>query len=311
MGTIPRRRGLAARSRAVWLNGGVTSDYLNANQAHWDDSVAPHLVSYDADGFVADPERLSDVVRRDADLLRPHLPGGRIAGLRLAHLQCHIGTDSLSWARLRADVVGLDFSPEAVAAATDLARRAGLDDRARFVCGAVDDAPEALGRGCYDVVYTSIGVLAWLPRLDTWAQAIRELLRPGGVFFIREDHPMAFTLDDSDWSAGLRVTMPYFRTDEPLTWDEAADYMGAVLEHSRTYEWPHPLSETLGSLLAAGLVIEAFDEYPAMEWRLAPGLVLGAHPDYPDMWALPDHPERVPLTFSVVARAPSDSDVPA
>ena len=292
------------------MSGAVTSDYLEANRAHWDDSVAPHLVSYDVEGFVADPERLSDVVRRDAALLAPHVPGGSVRGLSLAHLQCHIGKDSLSWARLGADVVGLDFSEQAVAAATDLARRAGLAERARFVRGTVDEAPEVLGRARYDVVYTSIGVLAWLPRLDTWALAIAGLLRPGGVFFIREDHPMAFTLDDTDWSAGLGVTMPYFRTDEPLTWDEGADYMGDVLEHARTYEWPHPLSEILGSLLAAGLVIEAFDEYPAMEWRLAPGLVLGAHPDYPDMWALPDHPERLPLTFSVVARAPADHDVP-
>src|SRR3990170_8483057 len=113
-------------------------DYEAANRANWDERVAPHLIGYGADEFAADPSAISHEVRTDLRLMAPYLPDGSIEGLRLLHLQCHIGTDTLSWARLGADVTGLDFSAPAIAAARDLATRAGLD--AAFVESTVDDA---------------------------------------------------------------------------------------------------------------------------------------------------------------------------
>ena len=162
--------------------GSGTSDAeREANRANWDERVPVHLKAYDTDGFVDDPARISTVARDDLALMAPHLPPPRdaarpLAGLDLLHLQCHVGTDTLSFARLGASVTGLDFSPAAVAAARDLAGRAHLE--ATFVQADVAEAAAALDGATFDVVHTSIGVLTWLPDLRPWAAAIAAALRP-------------------------------------------------------------------------------------------------------------------------------------
>ncbi|AYG05075.1 class I SAM-dependent methyltransferase [Gryllotalpicola protaetiae] len=130
--------------------------HLEANRANWDERVAGHLIGYDVAGFAADASRISTVVRDDLKLMAPHLPNGSMTGLSLVHLQCHIGTDTLSFARLGAQVTGVDFSGEAIAAAREVAERAGLDGR--FVQSTVEEAPIAVDEQ-FDVVYTSIGAL--------------------------------------------------------------------------------------------------------------------------------------------------------
>jgi len=277
------------------------SEAASANLAHWDESVASHVESYDTAGLAADPTRLTDVVRLDRELMAPHLPGGSVAGLDLVHLQCHIGTDSISWARLGARVVGVDFSGQAVAAATTLAAQAGLADRASFIQADVAGAASALAGRRFDVVYTSVGVLTWLPELTSWAQTIAALLAPGGLFYIREDHPMVYAMAQAAVDGQVSLAFPYFNTG-PIVCDEPFDYTGAVLAHARTYEWNHSLSEIIGSLLAAGLTIEAFAEYQRADWPYF-GSAMVRDETTPGSWVLPDHPERLPLTFSLAARA--------
>ncbi|GAA4171871.1 class I SAM-dependent methyltransferase [Gryllotalpicola koreensis] len=268
---------------------------LDANRANWDERVAGHLVAYDTDGFVADSARISSVVRDDLALMAPHLPNGSVNGLSLLHLQCHIGTDTLSFTRLGAQVTGLDFSGEAVAAARTLAERAGLE--ARFVQTTVDAASDLIHEK-FDVVYTSIGVLCWLPDLAAWARTIRALLKPGGLFYIRESHPMVMTLDPDRADGVLAVTYPYFHSPEPSRFDNEFSYAGdARLTNSAQYEWQHPLSEIIGALLGVGLTIEAFGEQDTLQWPFLAGMVPeGAN------WVLPEGRERVPMTFSIVAR---------
>lgn len=271
------------------------SEHLEANRRNWDERVAGHLVAYDTDGFVADAARISPVVRDDLALMAPHLPGGSVAGLTLAHLQCHIGTDTLSFARLGARVTGIDFSGEAVAAARGLAERAGLE--ARFVQSTVDEASVAVTER-FDVVYTSIGALTWLPDLAAWARSIRALLAPGGLFYVRDTHPMLATLDDEREDALLVVRYPYFGGAEPLQFDNEFSYAGdARLTNTTNYEWPHPLSEIVGVLLAEGLTIEALGEQDTLPWKALSSMVPEG-----DSWVLPEGRERLPLTFSLAAR---------
>lgn len=267
---------------------------VEANRRNWDERVAGHLVAYRADALADSPAALSAVVRRDAGLLAPHLPGGSPRGLRLAHLQCHIGTDSISWTRLGARVTGIDFSAEAVATARALAARAGVD--AAFVQATVDEAATLPGDR-FDVVYTSIGVLTWLPDLDVWARTVRALLRAGGVFFLRETHPLVAALDDERTDL-LVLTHPYLAPPAPARYDDGITYAGdAVLVNATTYEWQHPLSEVVGSLLRAGLTLTAFDEHDTAAWHAHPALVQEG-----DHWVLPEGRERLPLEFSLVAR---------
>jgi SAM-dependent methyltransferase len=268
---------------------------LDANRANWDERVEGHLGAYDADGFVADAGRISRVVRDDLRLMAPHLPNGSVAGLSLAHLQCHIGIDTLSFARLGARVTGIDFSGEAVAAARSLAERAALD--ARFVQSTVDEASVAVAEK-FDVVYTSIGVLVWLRDLGAWARTIRGLLKPGGLFYIREAHPMAMGLNPDRDDDMLELVYPYFHSPEPMRFDNDSSYTGdAKLSNTTNYEWRHPISEILGALLGAGLTIEAFQEQDTLPWQYLPTMV----PENGN-WVLAEGRDLVPLTFSIAAR---------
>ena len=246
---------------------------------------------------------MSLVAKVSAELMEPHLPGGSVSGLDLAHLQCHIGTDSISLAQLGANVTGIDFSGEAVAIATSLANRAGVGDRCRFAQAKVEDASNALAGQCFYVVYTSVGVLCWLPELAAWAAAIAALLKPGGLFFIYEDHPMLYTLDWDDHRRLFVVAYPYFHSKEPITWNDGADYSSdATLSHRRSHEWAHPISEIITVLLDAGLRIKSFREHRTMMWKPCEAMIqTRGNGGVEEEFALREHPERIPLMFSLAA----------
>ena len=267
--------------------------HFEANRLNWDARTPGHTQSYGAVDFAESPGRISDVVEADAASLAPFLPGGSARGLRLIHLQCHIGTDTISWARLGADVTGVDLSPKSLETARDLARRAKLD--LRFIEANVYEAAR-VAEGPYDVVYTSIGVLAWLPRLDTWARTIADLLAPGGLFFIREGHPVVAALAERNDDL-LVLDEPYFAAG-PVRYEDELSYTGsAIAAHRENYQWQHSMSEIIQSLLDAGLELLAFDEQRVLPWQALHFMI-----KVPGGWALPDRAERLPLTFSLVAR---------
>lgn len=166
------------------------ADAIAANRANWNERADVHASSqmYDVDGFLADPERISTVVRNDLSVLEPHLSGTGVRGRSLLHLQCHIGTDTISWARLGAvDVHGVDLSPNSLRHASRIAVADGRE--IRWLEGDVRFASSLVDRS-FDVVVTSVGTIAWLPELGDWARSIHDLLVPGGVFMIRDDHPI-------------------------------------------------------------------------------------------------------------------------
>lgn len=264
-----------------------------ANLMNWDDRVPLHEAAYGLDAF-DDRQHISDVVSDDLPVLSRFLPGDSLAGLDLCHLQCHIGTDTISLARSGAHVTGVDFSAPALRVAAALAERVQVD--ATWVETDVLDARSAV-TGDFDVVYTSIGTICWLQDLDRWAAQIVALLRPGGTFFIRDGHPALLALDEN---AELMTTRySYFGDGRAQQWDDESTYAGdGTVAHSRTYEWPHPLSEILGALLRAGLHIIHFDEGRTLPWRFSPRMV-----EVPGGYAWP-HAERdlIPCTYTIVAR---------
>ena len=188
-------------------------DYRTVNRENWDERVPAHLASpdYEVGRYAEDPSFLSHVVRFDVPRL------GDIRGLRGVHLQCHIGTDTVSLARLGASMTGLDFSAPAVAGARRLAELTGAD--ARFVQADVYAAPDVLGKSGFDLVFTGIGALCWLPDIRRWAEVVAALLRPGGRLFLREGHPMLWTVDEFRTDGTLAVEYPYFERKEPLVLD--------------------------------------------------------------------------------------------
>lgn len=274
----------------VEIDGDAARD---ANRMNWDDRVPLHEAAYGLEAF-DDPSHLSDVVTDDLPVLSRFLPGGRLAGLDLCHLQCHIGTDTISLARAGAVVTGVDFSAPALQSAAALAERTGTS--ATWVETDVLDARNAV-TGDFDVVYTSIGTICWLDDLDRWAAQIVALLRAGGTFFIRDSHPVLLALDEN--ASDLTVAYPYFGDGRAQQWDDDSTYVGdGTVAHPRTYEWPHPLSEILGALLRAGLRLLHFDEGTILPWRFSARMV-----DVPRGYAWPEAERQlVPCTYTIVAR---------
>ncbi|WP_280201444.1 class I SAM-dependent methyltransferase [Nocardia cyriacigeorgica] len=272
------------------------TDAIAANRANWDDRAEVHVRSqmYDVDAFLADPTDISQVVRNDLSVLAPHLPDSGIDGRSLLHLQCHIGTDTVSWARLGAvDVHGLDLSPNSLRHAARIATADGRD--ITWVEGDARYAAAAIHRR-FDVIVTSAGTIVWLPDLTDWARSIHDLLEPGGVFLIRDDHPILGAMDFEPWT----ISDDYFSGGGVRTYEDSGSYTEdseGLIAHTTNHEWCHDLSEVTMALLAAGLRIEALHELPYMDWPAFPDLV-----PCPEGWALPPGLPRIPLNFAVVPR---------
>jgi SAM-dependent methyltransferase len=270
------------------------TDYTDINRANWDDRAVAHAASpdYEVDRFAADPGFLSDVVRFDLPLL------GDIGGLRGVHLQCHIGTDTISLARLGADMTGLDFSPVSLAQARRIAGLAGAD--VRFAQAEVYDAVPVLGPESFDLVYTGIGALCWLPRIRPWAAVVAGLLRPGGRLFLREGHPMLWAMEDGRPDGLLAVEYPYFERDEPSVFDEGGTYVetDVVFTHNLTHEWNHGLGELITALLGAGLELTGLAEHDSVPWEALPGQMEKLRNGE---WRLADRPWRLPHSYTLQA----------
>jgi SAM-dependent methyltransferase len=269
-------------------------DYRTLNKASWDERAPAHAASpdYAVERFAAEPGFLSHVVRFDLPLL------GDIAGLRGVHLQCHIGTDTISLARLGASMTGLDFSSAALEQARRLAGRTG--DDARFVEAEVHDAASVLGPGTFDLVFTGIGALCWLPSIRRWAGVVADLLRPGGRLFIREGHPMLGSIDESRDDGLVVVGFPYFERAEPLVWDEDGTYVqtDAVFAHNRIHVWNHSIGEIVTALLDAGMVLTGLTEHDSVPWEALPGKMEQIEGGE---WRLADRPWRLAHSYTLQA----------
>ncbi|CAD6007140.1 bifunctional 2-polyprenyl-6-hydroxyphenol methylase/3-demethylubiquinol 3-O-methyltransferase UbiG [Agreia sp. COWG] len=276
------------------------ADAIRANRSNWDDRATAHAArsgaGYRVQRYVDDRETLSGVVRFDRTRL------GDIAGLSTAHLQCHIGTDTLSLARLGARVTGLDFSAVAVAEARRLVSETG--DDVSFVQADVYDAVEALGAESFDLVYTGIGALCWLPSIDRWAAVVAGLLAPGGRLFIREGHPILWSMDDT-LADEPHLRFSYFERAEPVQWDDDSSYVqiDTPLASTKTFEWNHGLGEIVTALLANGLVLTTLVEHDSVPWEALPGQML----ERPDgEYALDAHAGVAPLSYTIQAVKPTD-----
>ncbi|WDE14517.1 class I SAM-dependent methyltransferase [Thalassomonas haliotis] len=227
-------------------------DYLEINKEAWDKRTQVHVSSqfYDVEGFIAGKSSLNITERQ---LL------GDVTGKSLLHLQCHFGLDTLSWARLGAKVTGVDLSSQAIAQAKALAQTVKLP--ARFINSDIYSFGETSSEQ-FDIVFTSYGVLCWLPDLDLWAKTIAKSLKPGGRFHLVEFHPF------NDVLSGYC----YFPGKAPDIEEEGTYTENCSGETSTTLTWPHSLSEVIAALINAGIVIQGFQEYAYSPYHCFPDL---------------------------------------
>ncbi|CAK9786861.1 unnamed protein product [Cutaneotrichosporon oleaginosum] len=269
--------------------------HAKTNQANWDNRAVLHArpdTGYCTRQYVDDKTGLSNVVSFD------RLRLGDIRGLRAVHLQCHIGTDTLSLARLGAAVTGLDFSAASIAAARALVSETG--DAVSFVVSDVYAARASLP-GLFDLVYTGIGALCWLPDIAGWAGVVASLLAPGGRLFLREGHPILSAVDERI-AGGPTLRFPYFNA-APMEWDEENTYVDAPqkLDATRSFQWNHGVGEVVTALIGAGLRIEVLEEHDSVPWEAMPGAMERRGLDE---WALKEYSGCMPLSYTLVARKP-------
>ena len=252
-------------------------DYLKINKQAWDDRTKIHIKSkfYDVPAFKAGKSSLNAIELEQV---------GDVTGKSLLHLQCHFGQDTLSWARLGAKVTGVDISGEAINQANLLKEQLGLD--ANFIESDVCQFGN-INNTQFDIVYTSYGVLCWLADLTQWAHTVAKCLKDGGEFHLIEFHPFNELL--SGYS--------YFPQDKPDveedgTYTENCDGITAKMA-----TWAHPLSEVMGALIAAGLTIEHFAEYPFSPYDCFEGLEYVEGLGYQMVY----EGQQVPLLYSIKA----------
>jgi SAM-dependent methyltransferase len=276
------RLAVSETSRTDWEQA------LQSNKALWNELTTIHAQGevYQMTAFRQGAKQLDPLIRSEV---------GEVAGKSLLHLQCHFGMDTLMWARLGARVTGVDFANEAIALARRLSDEIGVP--ATFIETDLYRLPQVLD-GAFDILYTSWGVLNWLPDLTSWGQLIARYLRAGGFFYIAEGHPFMRVFYDEDDAASLRVHYSYFHQAQPLYFPPSRDYADETqqLTHPE-YAWHHSVGDILSALIDAGLRIVFFHEHRVLPWKAFPFLV----EDGQGYWQLPPEFPPFPLSFSLKA----------
>ncbi|TFH10243.1 MAG: class I SAM-dependent methyltransferase [Candidatus Atribacteria bacterium] len=266
-------------------------DAESKNRAMWDEVAPVHLRAY---GEVAKlregREFLDDIELREV---------GDVKGKSLLHLQCHIGTDTLAWARRGATATGVDFSGESIACARQLAKE--LDLSATFIHANIYDV-RSVHDERYDIVYTSKGVLCWLRDLPEWGRIIAHYLNPGGFFYLMESHPVIMALEEEQ-TGNLAFRYPYFHKDEPTRWPAGDhDYAdGTYIRQNESAEWEWSVSDIVNALIDAGLQLEFVNEYEKLFFQMFPSMTI----DDGGWYRLPQYSSKLPLLLTLRARKPA------
>lgn len=263
---------------------GHDGDPTVTNLAWWDERASHHVRSdfYDVQRVIDGEIRLNPYEIEEV---------GDVTGKALVHLQCHLGTETIGWARLGANATGLDFSSEVVENARRLADDSGVD--IEYVQGDVYDAPSLLGQNRFDIAYVNIGSLHWLPDINRWGDTVAQLLKPGGMVYINEIHPISSVLAENEPT----FERDYFY-DGPVLWDEDGSYadVGGSTTHNQHVIYDRPLSDIMTALTDAGLVVTGFREWAGQEYQQFPDQVRGED----GRWYTPGQ-ARFPSMFSLKA----------
>jgi SAM-dependent methyltransferase len=263
-------------------------NYLEKNRESWNKRTDYHIDSefYDVKGFLEGNSSLKSI---ELNLL------GDIKNKCVLHLQCHFGQDTLSLARMGAEVTGIDLSDNAIKNANLLAEKAKL--KAEFICCDLYSLPEHLDKQ-FDLVFTSYGTIGWLPDLDKWAKIVSKYLKPGGKFVFVEFHPVVWMYDNNFEKVGYN----YFNV-EPIVETESGTYADKTAPiNKESVGWNHPTSEVLNSLIKNGLTLHSFDEFDYSPYNC----FNNTEEFEPGKFRIKHLGNKIPMTFALVAEKKTD-----
>lgn len=257
------------------------TDYLNVNKKWWNNVTPIHLRSklYNLRGFKKGKSSLVSIEQEEI---------GKVRGKSLLHLMCHFGMDTLSWARKGAVATGVDFSDKSIKVAKKLSKEVKIP--ATFICSDVYELPKVLDKK-FDIVFTSYGVLCWLPDIKKWAKIINHFLKTGGIFYIAEIHPFTNIL-----SHDFKISYEYFDKkpyidDSPGTY---ADWKAKI--KGLTYGWGYTISDVINTLIEEGFKIEYVHELPFTVYDQFPGFM---QQNRKGQYVFKDKKIQIPLLFSL------------
>lgn len=262
--------------------------YFLANKDLWNKRTIVHKDSsfYNLAGFKMGENVLTPIELKEM---------GNVKGKKLLHLQCHFGMDTLNWARLGAEVTGMDISDKAIDEARKLNDDSSINSggvNAKFICCNLYDLKEHLDQK-YDIVFTSYGVIGWLPDLDKWAEIISYYLRPGGIFYMAEFHPVIWMFNDE-----FTHIKYYYDNREIIITENQGTYTDRNAAIAvKEYSWNHALSEVLNALINAGLKIELFNEYMYSPYPCFSNVVETEK----GKWHIKGMEGKIPMVYSVRA----------
>jgi SAM-dependent methyltransferase len=259
-------------------------DFFEANKAGWNLKADLHKTSdfYAVEAWKAGETSLNAIELREL---------GPVEGKSLLHLQCHFGQDTLSWARMGAQVTGMDFSETAIEFAQQLAEAAKLE--AHFVCCNVYDLPAHL-QGQFDIVFTSYGTIGWLPDLDRWAAVVSHFLKDGGIFYIVDFHPVVWMMDEE-----MQFLKYPYHNAAVIETEQTGSYADRYADlQYKEYGWNHSFSEVLNSLISHGLQLEFLNEYPYSPYDCFSNTVQGEDGNY----RIKGLENILPMVYSIKAK---------
>ena len=257
--------------------------YFDENKNLWNQRTMVHKDSsfYDVASFLQGKSSLNEIELREL---------GEVKGRKVLHLQCHFGMDSLSLQRMGAQVTGVDLSDTAIGEANKLNNQLSLD--AKFICCNIYDLKDQLNEQ-FDIVFTSYGVIGWLPDLNKWARLISYFLKPGGFFYMAEFHPVIWMLDE-DFD---RVKY-YYHNQEMIVVDSTGTYTDGPADiRSREYSWNHGISEVLNALLSQKLTLEFFNEFSYSPYSCFKNVIQGKDGN----WRVIGLEDKIPMVYSLKA----------
>jgi ubiquinone/menaquinone biosynthesis C-methylase UbiE len=257
--------------------------YFNANKELWNQRTMVHKDSsfYDLHSFLNGKSSLNKIEVEEL---------GDVKGKKILHLQCHFGMDTLSLARMGAKVTGIDLSDTAISEARKLNEQLGLD--AEFICCNVYDLKDHLSEE-FDIVFTSYGVIGWLPDLNKWAKIISHFTKPNGFFYMAEFHPVVWMMDEN-----FERIKYYYHNQELIEIDSEGTYTDRSADvKGKEYSWNHSISEVLNALISHGLQLSFFNEYSYSPYPCFNNIVQG--PD--GNWRVKGLEDKIPMVYSLKA----------